>query len=475
MKKDLNIFVLLSIFILGLYLRLDAFLLNNSFFTDEVLLFANVFSKSYIELFQPLQYFQSAPYIFLVLSKFISNNVGITELCLRFIPFLSSIISLFLFYKLSLIVFKSKYTRYIALFTFGINYQLLFYTQTFKQYSSDVLIVILFLYLILKYFKDIHDIKQYTILGIISILGVFSSFSMFIFLPAVYLTILLVKKNILKLMYSALYPLAVSVVYYLFNLRIVSNSVYLHKYWEKGYQIFSFDFYKMNFDFLFTYYTFPILLLFLLVIGFYFLYKNNKTLFSIFAITIFNTLLLAFLKIYPCERRLILFLLPILLITMIYPLDNLKKNWISFITITISIIFIGFGYFNFLKNYILGNVSYLRQDVKPLLQTIINKADNENVYIYYGAISTYSYYSLIKTLPNNVYIAKYPNNEKYSKLFLQNDLEILPKGVYYLLFVKGTDTYEKDINYIEPWLKSNYEIISINTQKSAKLIKVKIK
>ena len=78
MKKDLNIFVLLSIFVLGLYLRLDAFLLNNSFFTDEVLLFANVFSKSYIELFQPLQYFQSAPYIFLVLSKFISNNVGIT-------------------------------------------------------------------------------------------------------------------------------------------------------------------------------------------------------------------------------------------------------------------------------------------------------------------------------------------------------------------------------------------------------------
>ena len=123
----------------------------------------------------------------------------------------------------------------------------------------------------------------------------------------------------------------------------------------------------------------------------------------------------------------------------------------------------------------MGNVSYLRQDEKPLLQTIINKADNENVYIYYGAISTYSYYSLIKTLPNNVYIAKYPNNEKYSKLFLQNDLEILPKGVYYLLFVKGTDTYEKDINYIEPWLKSNYEIISINTQKSAKLIKVKIK
>ena len=475
MKKYLNFLILVSIFIIGFYLRLDAYLINNSFFTDEVLLFANIFSKNYLELIQPLQYFQSAPWLFLILNKFVVNHVGINELCLRFIPFLSSIISLFLFYKLTTLVFKNKFSQYIALFTFCINYQLLFYTQAFKQYSSDVLIIVLFLYLALEYFKNIQNVKQYTMLGIISLLGIITSFPMVIIIPTVYFTLFVTKKNVFKLLYSALYPTTGLILYYLFNLRFVNNSAYLHNYWEKGFQIFSPNFYKMNFDFLFSYYSFPILLLFLLVIGFYFLYRNNKVLFSIFSLTILNTLLLAYLKIYPCERRLILFLLPILLIVMIYPLDNLKKNAISFITIIISSIFLICGYYNFSKNYFSGNVSYLRQDVKPLLQIIINKDIKEKVYVYYGAISTYSYYSLIKNLPKDIFFAKYPNDEKYSELFLQQDLENLPKGVYYLFFVKGTGTYEKDIKYIESYLKLKAEIVSEDTLKSAKLIKVKIK
>ena len=107
MNKILNIIILSIIFIISFYLRLDAYIINNSFFTDEVLLFANVFSKGYIELIQPLQIFQSAPYIFLILSKFICSHIGVNELCMRFIPFISSIISVFLFYKLISVIFKS--------------------------------------------------------------------------------------------------------------------------------------------------------------------------------------------------------------------------------------------------------------------------------------------------------------------------------------------------------------------------------
>ena len=472
MKKYLNFLVLFSIFILSFYLRWDAYIINNSFFTDEVLLFANIFNRNYIELLQPLQFFQSAPYIFLLLSKFVSLHIGINELCLRFIPFIFSLFSVFAFYKLSTLVFNNKFTQYIALFTFGINYQLLFYCQVFKQYSLDVLAIILFLWLVLKYFNDIHSIKQYTVFGLISLLFIFTSFPIIIFILAVYFTLLIAKKNILKLLYSALYPMLGLLIYYLFNLRFVSNSAYLHNYWAKGFQVLSIEFYKMNFDFLFSYYQFPILLLILIVIGFYFIYRNNKFLFCIFTLTIINTLVFAYLKIYPCERRLILFLLPILLIITLYPLDNIKKNVISFVTIFFSIIFLGYGYFNFFKNYISGNINYLRQNVKPLLEKIISKNDNGKVYVYYGAISTYFYYSLLQTLPKDVYLAQYPNDEKYSEILLQQDLENLPKGIYYLLFIKGTGTYDKDINYIEPYLKSNYEVLSNDTLKSAKLIKI---
>ena len=139
-----------------------------------------------------------------------------------------------------------------------------------------------------------------------------------------------------------------------------------------------------------------------------------------------------------------------------------------------SFIFFGCGYFNFSKNYFYGNISYLRQDVKPLLQKILNKGKNDKIYLYYGAIETYSYYSLIYPLPKDFYFEIYPEDENFSELSLQKDLENLSKGTYYLLFIKGTGTYEKDVNYIEPWLKSHYKILSIDTLKSTKLIKFKV-
>ena len=134
-------FVIIFVFVISLYLRLDAFLINNTFFTDEILLAVNVLNRNYSGLLFPLDYFQSAPFLFLVLSKFICSKIGYVEQCFRFIPFLSSVASLFLFYKLSCIVYRNCYSRVLALLTFGINYQLLFYTQVFKQYSTDVLFV----------------------------------------------------------------------------------------------------------------------------------------------------------------------------------------------------------------------------------------------------------------------------------------------------------------------------------------------
>ena len=153
-------FILVIIFALAIYLRIDAYLINNSFFTDEILLAQNIFERNYLGLFLPLNYFQSAPYLFLALSKFVSN-FGINELCFRFIPFLSSLISVYLFYLLSKEIFQTRLARAAALFTFGISYQLLFYAQVFKQYSSDVCISILILLISSKVLKKELSLKQW--------------------------------------------------------------------------------------------------------------------------------------------------------------------------------------------------------------------------------------------------------------------------------------------------------------------------
>lgn len=57
------------IFCIGLFFRLKLYFLNLSFHCDEANLALNLISRSYPELFQPLERLQVAPPFFLVLSK----------------------------------------------------------------------------------------------------------------------------------------------------------------------------------------------------------------------------------------------------------------------------------------------------------------------------------------------------------------------------------------------------------------------
>ena len=71
-----NKFILIIIFCVAIYFRVNAYLINNSFFTDEVLLALNVLNRNFIELIQPLNYFQSAPYLFLIMTKIVVSVTG---------------------------------------------------------------------------------------------------------------------------------------------------------------------------------------------------------------------------------------------------------------------------------------------------------------------------------------------------------------------------------------------------------------
>lgn len=473
--KNLNIngIILVLIFAIAIYLRVDAYLINNSFFTDEILLAQNIFERNYAGLFLPLKYFQSAPYLFLVISKFISSTLGINELCFRWFPLISSLVSVFLFYLLLKEYFKNFAVKILGLFTFAISYQLLFYSQAFKQYSSDVLAAIFILLLSSKLFKtELSSLKTFA-LGFVWLICIMLSFPAYIMIAAFFIAYIITKKN-LKILFSLIIPALFSIFYYIFNLSKVGASAYLSDYWQKGFEIFSPGIYKLNFDFLFQYYSFPILFLILLIIGFCYLYKYNRFYFRNLSFSIGLTLLAALLKIYPFERRLCLFLLPVLILITIYPLDNLKDNIKSKLILFAALIFFGFGYFNFAKEFVRGNVSYLRQDVKPLLGIVLQKKESEKIYLYYGSLTAYSYYSKLYPLPAAIG-GTYPKDEKVSEKYLLSDLSRLPEGVYYLLFVKGTWTFDKDIEAAKKWFNLNAEIADEYALKSAYLFKIKIK
>ena len=85
------------IFCIGLFFRLKLYFLNLSFHCDEANLALNLISRSYPELFLPLERLQVAPPFFLVLSKifyqfaFFNFTPRVSDLMLRLIPLVSGI------------------------------------------------------------------------------------------------------------------------------------------------------------------------------------------------------------------------------------------------------------------------------------------------------------------------------------------------------------------------------------------------
>lgn len=476
-KNKLGIIVLFFVFSLGVLLRIHAYLVNNSFFLDEILLAFNVIYKNYIGLFYPLRYDQAAPFLFLFLTKLIISHFGVNELAFRLLPFLSSLMSIAAFYFLCVKTLERFWVRVLSLLLFCINFQLLFYTQAFKQYSSDVLIAILILLIALSINSEKIKWPKVLILGILSSLAFCFSFTALFVIIGVSLVYLIYKKEIKNTLIFLLPNFLTLILYFLITLNVFKGNNMLNEYWVNGYRIFSPALYHINFDFIFTFYKYPIICLILLITGIILSYKSDKFKALILTCPLIITLLAGLFKIYPFERRLILFLIPIFLILLVIPLDKVKfnKNYFNIFIITISSIFFLNYFIIFTCLFISGQVSYLRQDVKPLLITLIKEKKSEDiVYIYYGSSKTYLYYSMLLKLPTeNLNIGTVPLKATKDSNFINHDLNNLPKNkTIWLFFVKGDNNYEKDVKFYKNWLYKNSKVEKDINLKSARLIKV---
>ena len=103
------------IFCIGLFFRLKLYFLNLSFHCDEANLALNLISRSYPELFLPLERLQVAPPFFLDLSKifyqfaFFNFTPRVSDLMLRLIPLVSGIAAIPAFGFLLQRLFKNKF------------------------------------------------------------------------------------------------------------------------------------------------------------------------------------------------------------------------------------------------------------------------------------------------------------------------------------------------------------------------------
>ena len=132
----------------GIGVRASALLAERSLWLDEVSLALNIRERGFLELLgEPLEFGQSAPPGFLLLSRLAMATLGDGLVAVRAIPFLAGCLTLIV----GIAVAKRAFTTLPAqaLFLLGISASptLVYYSTEMKPYAVDALAVILALYL----------------------------------------------------------------------------------------------------------------------------------------------------------------------------------------------------------------------------------------------------------------------------------------------------------------------------------------
>ena len=446
-RQEKQIYNIIVIFIIlcGIALRILFFSYGRPLWNDECALALNIINR--LNFFTLLDYNQAAPALFMYASKFFYGIFTNKDLALRIIPLISSILSIFLFYALSVKILVKKISIYTALFLFAFCYPLCYYAQEFKQYSTDVFS---FLIIVLSYFYT-DKISSFTykgkiLCGIIYSLLLWLSFSSIFALAALFFTLLILKPKILK---SLCIPAGITffnlILAAILNFYITTNS-YLHEYWADAFIDQGFiKFLSLNIENIKYIFNSGIPLFFTLISLVYMIFKKEDLLKNTLILSpLFLTLLLSYFRIYPYSTRCILFLIPvfILLCTKISDYINFKVKFINLILSSIiSVIMIYPVLVNDVYNIIYKN--YIEENLLVPLALAQKEAQKEDtIYISDGSEIIYDYYKHFIKINSNIIVenTRYNNNNEYIK-----HLEELPKDrTYYWIIAHHPQKFERN-------------------------------
>ena len=418
------------VIILGIIVRLYAYLKNISFWHDEAALALNIINKNYFELFKGLDYLQVAPPAFLVVSKFLYENIHTNslfarDLLFRFIPMISGIIAIPLFYKLLKKFTKDKFLQFVGMCFFTFNTTTILYCSQFKQYSPELDIAII---LMIIFYKILFEEKYFWYYPLIIAFAPWFSLSSLFIIGSYFF--LIVFKNY-KLIFKTFTSFFVSfTLFYFFFLKDVSRCNYegMYNWWQNGYgfapilhplrsairfgELYSFDKFIALFMGLFVF-----IITFLSIFP---LNKNNINRKLFIYLPIILTYFASLLKLYPIEARLILFLFPLFVIAIITYSFKYKKAILSLICIMgfFTSIYYTINPYRFLTSS-RDVVDYVERNLKPDEAIILD-----------SSYQKYFYYIKNK---NKVIFLKNDCGEQYTSKCHQ-EVEELPSGVYYFIF-----------------------------------------
>ena len=318
----------ISIIVISLFAiiyRLIHLIYNPLYYGDELGLVENIKTLNFNTILRGLNYLQMAPPFFLIIEKtiyeiFRSNTSSyVLDLSLRIFLFICSIISIYVFYCFTQLVIESKGKRVIAFLLFTLNTQNIVYSHVFKQYSLELMVSVLLLFIAYKMiYVNLFKIRYVLII----VLSTWCSYSS-IFITVPLMLYLLLKKP--KNFFITFVPFVFSIVLqYIYSVRYILATTYnsMKDCWtllDWGYLDFSHPtriFIRFGEFFVFGPTTNGKILTILsgiLIIYGILCFILGKSKYKIFFITpILLVILASILHIYPIVVRLILFLLPLL-------------------------------------------------------------------------------------------------------------------------------------------------------------------
>ncbi len=405
---------------LGIVLRLTQYVFNRSLWYDEANLASNIIDRSFLELFQPLDHDQGAPIGFLLLEKIAVGVLGNSEYVLRLIPFLSGLISLFLFYVVAR-RYISNNALLLALYLFAISDTLIYYSSEVKPYSSDVLITLFLLLIISRVTLKNLTFIQSLALGIAGAMSIWLSYSAIFVLCTISASIIVttLQQRALK----AYYKLAVIFILwitsmtlnYIVQLRYLAANGDMIYYWRNNNAFMPFPPRSISDLEWFFFKSFDIfsdpggLKLFglelsgigvtLFLTGCYTLFCRNKNHLFILVSPIIVTLFVSALERYPFSGRLLLFIVPSLFLLIAEGTAYLqvssgnKSPIVSVLLIAVLLMPLSLNAVHYLVN------PRTREEIRPALQYIQkHKQPADAVYVYQGAEQAFVYYSKMFSL-----------------------------------------------------------------------------
>src|SRR5258708_32513916 len=146
-----SLFPVLAILFLACSLRSVQYFARTSFWFDELDMVANFEHRSFTELVsRPLGEMQVAPAGFLAVVKASSTLLGLNEIGLRFIPWLSAVAGVILFWIVARRAVSGP-ALLAGLLIFAVSPSLIWYGSNVKPYSGDVAATLLLVLLALRF------------------------------------------------------------------------------------------------------------------------------------------------------------------------------------------------------------------------------------------------------------------------------------------------------------------------------------